>query len=175
MLKRTLTALAFLAAHPAFAQTPPAPTPPTGAVAELDSFIGATGILCETAPSALCVDSAIAFADQDGDARLSPEELSNVKSTVQDWISWSGNPASRQERGMILLGLSMIEAAGLGNLIAGMDTDGDGLVSRAELLADVRLDERPLGEVLLDAEAVDRRAIGGRFGMLAPMIDGFFQ
>ncbi|MEO3435499.1 hypothetical protein [Inquilinus sp. CAU 1745] len=175
MLKRTLTALILLAAHPAVAQTPPTQTPPTGAVAELDSFIGTTGILCESAPSALCVDSAIAFADRDGDAHLSTEELSDVKSAVQDWASWPGNPASQRERGMILLGLSMIETAGLDNLIAGMDTDGDGLVSRAELLADVQLDERPLGEVLLDPEAVDRRAIGRRFGMLAPMIDGFFQ
>ncbi|MEO3433597.1 hypothetical protein [Inquilinus sp. CAU 1745] len=98
-----------------------------------------------------------------------------MKSAVQDWAAWAGNPASQQERGMIMLGLSMIETAGLNNLIAGMDTDGDGLISRAGLLADVRLDERPLGEVLLDPENVDRRAIGRRFGMLAPMIDGFFQ
>ncbi len=40
---------------------------------------------------------------------------------------------------------------------------------------DVRLDERPLGRVLGDAEAVDRRAMARRLGKLAPLLDRYFQ
>ena len=45
-------------------------------------------------------------------------------------------------------------------------------MSRKELLADVTLDERPLGEVLLDDKAVDRAAVAQRLGSLSPMLEG---
>jgi hypothetical protein len=39
------------------------------------------------------------------------------------------------------------------------------LISRSELLADVQLDERPIGAVLLDPAAVDHVAIARRLGL----------
>jgi hypothetical protein len=59
----------------------------------------------------------------------------------------------------------VVDGVGIERLHALYDQDGDGLVDRDELLADVRLDERPLGEVLLDREAVDRVAIAARLGL----------
>jgi hypothetical protein len=69
------------------------------------------------------------------------------------------------------MGLWLVDAVGLDYLHAAYDTDGDGLISRAELLVDVRLDERPIAAVLLDPEAVDHAAIGRRLGLPPSMLD----
>jgi hypothetical protein len=39
-------------------------------------------------------------------------------------------------------------------------------------LTDVRLDSRPLGQVLTDPKAVDRQAVAKRLGALSPVVDG---
>jgi hypothetical protein len=70
-----------------------------------------------------------------------------------------------------VLGLTLADAIGIGRLLAAYDADGDGLVSRAELLADVALDERPLAEVLRDPQALDRRAVARRLGVLPQLLN----
>ncbi|MCE3247903.1 MAG: hypothetical protein K0R41_1728, partial [Geminicoccaceae bacterium] len=64
-----------------------------------------------------------------------------------------------------------VDSIGLERLHALYDADQDGLLSRSELLADVRLDERPLGEVLLDPAAVDHRAVARRLGIPPSMVE----
>jgi hypothetical protein len=75
------------------------------------------------------------------------------------------------ERSLLVLGFVVVEGVGIERLHALYDEDGDGLVDRDELLADVRLDERPLGEVLLDPEAVDRAAIAARLGLPPALLE----
>ena len=75
------------------------------------------------------------------------------------------------ERSGIALGFLIVDSIGLERLHAIYDTDQDGLVSRSELLADVRLDQRPLGQVLLDPAAVDHRAVARRLGVPPAMPD----
>ena len=89
-------------------------------------------------------------------------------------MTWRDDSLTTQERIAIALGLWIVDTVGFKGLIESYDADGDRLVSRSELLADVRLDERPLGRVLLDAEALDREAIKRRLGSLAPLISRFF-
>ena len=67
-------------------------------------------------------------------------------------------PASRS-------GCGWSSSIGLDYLHAAYDADHDGLISRSELLADVHLDERPIGTVLLDPGAVDHAAIARRLGL----------
>ena len=64
----------------------------------------------------------------------------------------------------------VVDIIGLDKLFAGLNTAGNGKLSRAELLADVKLDDRPLGPVLQDPDAVDREALGQRLGRVAPIV-----
>ncbi len=147
----------------------------SSAVLAFEQFVRASSPVCLKQPAAHCVDAGWGFADRNRDSRLSLAELRAVRNAVQDWMGWRGKTLSAQERLAILLGLWIVDAVGLETLMARFDADGDGFVDRAELLADVRLDERPLGQVLLDAKAVDRKAVARRLGSLGPVFEGFFR
>jgi hypothetical protein len=72
---------------------------------------------------------------------------------------------------MLALGFLLVDGLGVERLHGLYDLDQDGLVRRDELLADVRLDDRPLGEVLLDREALDRAAFAARLGVPQALLD----
>jgi hypothetical protein len=72
---------------------------------------------------------------------------------------------------MLALGFLVVDGLGVERLHGLYDVNQDGLVDRDELLADVRLDERPLGEVLLDGEALDRAALAARLGVPPALVD----
>ena len=157
---------------------PPAPpataeTPPTAAVGRFDRFVASSGPVCQREASGRCVDLGLAFADRDGDGRLSVDEL-EVRRELKAWLAWKGPKLTPAERTGASLGVWLVDTAGLPALFDSFDANGDGRVTRGELLADVRLDHRPLGDVLLDPEAVDRSAVAGRVGKLAPFLQGFF-
>ena len=157
-----------LGAGPLWAITSEAPPPD---VLSFDRFIGVSGPICEHQPAAVCVDLAFAFADADGDGRLSADELHYVRDALRAWTEWRRPELREVELRGIGLGLWLVESLGIGQLHALYDADGDGFLSRHELLADVELDDRPLREVLLDPQAVDRQAIARRLGALAPLLD----
>lgn len=170
---------ACLAAAPAAAQQQGATAeaggaPPTAAVARFDRFIASSGPICQNQASGRCVDLGLAFADRDGDGRLSLDELDVVRRDLKAWLAWKGPKLTAAERTGASLGLWLVETAGLPALFESFDANSDGHVTRRELLADVRLDHRPLGDVLLDPEAVDRSAVASRVGKLAPFLQGFF-
>ena len=75
---------------------------------------------------------------------------------------------------MLALGLWMTSIVGIEDLVASYDMDGDGRLTRDEALADVTLDERPLGSVLQDPDSVDREAFATRLGAAAPFLKGLF-
>lgn len=166
---RTLLLSAALALP---AAAPPAPSPRTLA---FDSFIAASAPICLHQPSRRCVDAGFGFADADGDGKLSLAELKAVRADLDSWLAWRGPTLRPQERGAVLFGAQLVDAIGLERLLDSYDEDRDGLVSRAELLADVRLDHRPLAEVLADENALDRRALQRRLGALAPAVDGMLR
>lgn len=153
-------------AAPAISSEPPRPH-----VLAFDRFVTASGPVCEHQAARACVELGFAFADTDGDGRLSLDELELVRDQLQAWSAWREDDIKPVELRTIALGLWLVNALGLDTLHALYDADDDGHLSRAELLTDVELDERPLGEVLLDPEAVDREAIARRLGRLAPLLD----
>lgn len=139
-----------------------APEPP---IVAFDRFVTESNPVCRFGRAEDCVDLAWRFADSDGDQGLSVEELQAIRTDLEVWAIWRQADLAARERSGIAMGLWLVEAVGLEYLHAAYDDDGNGLISRAELLADVHLDERPIGAVLLDPQAVDHAAIGRRLGL----------
>jgi hypothetical protein len=155
------------------ATTAPAPVSPGPgrAVLEVDRFVAASGPVCLDRPAAACVEKGWAFADRNEDQGLSVVELEELRDELRAWVQWRADDLYPTERSLLALGFVVVEGVGIERLHALYDQDADGLVDRAELLADVRLDERPLGEVLLDPEAVDRAAIAARLGLPPALLE----
>lgn len=177
-LRRVLsaTALGFLLGLPlaTSADEPADDGRSTEAVLAFDRLIAFAAPLCRAEPAERCVDLGFQFADDDGDRGISLGELRRVRDALEAWASWRRPRLARDERAGIAFGLALVDAVGLEALLASYDQDNDGRLDRAELLADLRLDERPLGEILLDPAAVDRAAVARRMGRLAPLLDPAF-
>lgn len=146
--------------------------PPAPEVRRFADFLGHSAPLCETRPAKQCVDVGWTFADRDGDGRVSAPELEAVRGDLRSWLKWPENGIAPAERRGVLFGLMIVETLGLSYLVDSYDLDGDGALSRSELLSDVRLDNRPLGKVLQDPDAVDWNGVKRKLGALAPMLGG---
>ncbi len=150
----------------------PAPSP---AVAAFDRFVIGAVPVCLNQPAQKCVDSGWLFTDTNADGSISPAEATLVRAIMGDWLLWRQSTLTRQERSALALGLFVTDSIGIEQLMAGFDSDGNSLVTREELLADVTLDQRPIGQVLADPQAVDREAVARRLGAAAPLLDGVLR
>jgi hypothetical protein len=141
-------------------------------LARLDQFARDTGPFCAQASARLCFERSFRFADADGDGELSADELRELKGAVLDWVRQNRERLAPADRKGILATLALVELAGLDNLIASYDTDGNGRLSRDELQADIRLDDRPLPVLVADPSVVDWSRLRGRLGPAAALLDG---
>jgi hypothetical protein len=139
-----------------------APEPP---IVAFDRFVTESNPVCQFRRSTECVDFAWRFADTDADQGLSLDELEALRAELEVWAIWRQADLAAHERSGIAFGLWLVDSVGLEYLHGAYDADGNGLISRTELLADVRLDERPITAVLLDPAAVDHAAIARRLGL----------
>jgi hypothetical protein len=130
-----------------------------------ERFMQTSRPVCRQQPGEVCVGLAWRFADADGDQALSLAELQAIRQELGDWALRHQDELTPPERSGLTLGLLLVDSLGLEHLHGLYDADGDGMVDRGELLADVTLDQRPLGETLLDPAAVDRSAIARRLGV----------
>lgn len=144
--------------------------PQPGQGQNLDRLITGVGPLCMKAPAAQCIDQGFAFADQDRNQRLSPAEARRVHDEVNAWTKVNAPKLPPQERERLLLGLAVVQTVGPDAIFASYDTNRDGGVTKDELLADVRLDQRPLPQVLSDPSAVDWQRLTDRAGMAGPLL-----
>ena len=69
----------------------------------------------------------------------------------------------------------MADSLGIPHVHAAFDANRDGRVTQQELLADVKLDKRPLGDVMKDPAAVDRQSLARRLGLPPALLEGLFQ
>jgi hypothetical protein len=68
----------------------------------------------------------------------------------------------------------VIQTVGPDALFESYDTNRDGALTKEEALADIRLDQRPLPQVLSDPNSVDWRRLTDRAGMAAPLLKRLF-
>jgi hypothetical protein len=140
----------------------------------LEQFIREASPTCRDEPAQRCVDLAWRLADSDADGNWSNQELDRVRAMFPGWMTSHRKDLNARELTVLTSALALIDMVGFKALMVGFDEDRDGLVSQGELLADVRLDRRPLAQVLADPEAVDRESFARRFGAFAPIVRSFF-
>ena len=156
------------------ARTAPAAKPPvvaTPGAAALEKFVKSSALTCQTQPSAKCVDLGWAYADRDKNGTLSLAEVEIIQGDIVAWHAWKGDTLTARDRASFNMGIWAAERVGLGNLFASYDTDANGALTKSELLADVKLDQRPLGQVLADEKAVNRQKFASRLGPLQKMAE----
>ncbi len=158
-------------------QAAPAPVkpPPTPAVQAFDSFMTHSNPVCQKQSSHRCVDMGWRFADRDGDGTLTLQEVQAVRAEMGEWLLWKGVAIPVRERANVAMGLMVADSAGLPAVFASYDANGDGRLTKAELFADVRLDERPLGKVLTDEKSVDRQRFSQRLGPMSKLAEALMQ
>ena len=144
------------------------PEPP---IVAFDRFVAESNPVCQVQDAAQCVDLAWRFANADDDGGLSLDELGRLRADLEVWAIWRQAELADHERSGIAFGLWLVDSIGLEYLHAAYDADSNGLISRSELLADVHLDQRPIGAVLLDPAAVDHAGIARRLGLPPTILD----
>lgn len=163
-LRVLLGGAALAVALPAAATQPPAP-------AAFDAFVRESGRHCLVASSTSCLDRTLAFADRDGDGLLALDEAQAMHAALRDWtLAHRGELAEPDRRGLAV-GLLVVQLVGLETIFASYDADGDGRLGRTELLADLRLDGRPLPVLVRDPAAVDWASVRDRLGPAGALLD----
>lgn len=167
-----LTATGALAAPPAAPEQrqPQTAAPENG----VDQFLQTTAPFCMKAPAIQCIDRGFAFADADRNRRLSLAEVKATQLQVNGWAKANGRNLPAAEREKLIMGLLVLQTVGPEQLFQSYDTDRDGQLTRDELTVDVKLDKRPLPEILSDPSSVDWDALAARAGQAAPFLKKLF-
>ena len=163
------TLLVLAAAQPAGAAAP------EGGARSLDRFLETSVPFCMKAPAVQCVDRGFAYADRDGDQRLSLVEAKETQAEVNRWTKANARRLPPGDREKLVMGLLLVQTVGPEQLFKSYDADRDGELSREELTADIRLDRRPLPEILSDPAAIDWDALTARAGEAAPLLKRLFR
>ena len=166
----TVLAATVLAALPAAAEDLDGHAVPAE-VAGFDKFMMTSSPLCSFQPSLECVNAGWRFADSNKDGYLELGEVMEVRANFAKWLDWKSPQMPASQRTGVAIGMLILDTIGLPNIFAGLNTSGSGKLSKTELLKDINLDARPLGAVLSDPKAVDRKAIAKRVGRFAPIVN----
>jgi hypothetical protein len=169
-----LMLMSLLLVAPAASAQQPTPINQTD-VDAVQTFINSSSAPCQTQPAQTCIDAAWRFAAASPKQGLSVQDAQTLRQRLGNWYAVRQGALQPQERGSIGFGLLMADSLGIPRVHAAFDTNHDGRVSQQELLADVKVDKRPLGEIMKDPNAVDRPGIARRLGLPPALIEGLFQ
>ncbi len=161
--------LALLALLPLLLATPAAAVEPIEA-GEVAAFLAEAGPVCALKPAPDCVAVSWRFADLDGDDRLGLDEANALRDGVQRWFLGARESLPQQAKTGVAVGLLALQLVGVDSLHRSYDGDGDGQLTRAEALADLSLDRRPLPALLQDRAAVDWPRLLDRLGLGAAVL-----
>ena len=170
-LRRTMTVAALVAVP----LTAGAAAPDPKEKVSLDQFLESSVPLCLEAPAVRCIERGFGFADANHDGKLS---LAEVRATEAQIVRWTQSNAQRlpdEERQKLVAGLLVVQMVGPDQLFASYDTNHDGSLTLAEVTADIRLDKRPLPEILSDPSAIDWNSLAARAGSAAPLLKKLFE
>ena len=114
----------------------------------------------------------IAFdaADTNHDGKLSLAEVQATQAQIVHWTQSNAQRLPDEERQKLVAGLLVVQMVGPDQLFASYDTNHDGSLTLAEVTADIRLDKRPLPEILSDPSAIDWNSLAARAGSAAPLL-----
>ncbi len=130
---------------------------------------------CTRQPAQACVDLGWAFAGLSPDDGLTAADLAEVRNVVGVWFQASQAILPPRARTLVGLGMLLFDGRGPDRLIAGFDANGDARVDQSELLADVRLDDRPMSQLILDPDAVDRASLAQRLELPPGLLQGVLE
>jgi hypothetical protein len=148
---------------------------PTPASPDLDRFLEASVPFCMKAPAVQCIDKGFAFADRDGDKKLSLAEAKETQGELNRWTKANARRLPPQDREKLVMGLILVQTVGPEQLFTSYDADRDGELTREEVTADLKLDKRPLPEILSDPSSIDWDALSARAGEASPLLRRLFQ
>lgn len=157
--------------------SPPAAQPAGGPADALgvQAFLDRVHALCRSAPARACFEAGWRFAAARPGRGLTLADVDRLHRRMRSWYAWREKRLSARERLSVGLGLLLADGIGAGRLHGAFDADADGIVTRGELLADVRLDRRPLGKVLADPHSVDRVGLARRLKLPPALVNGLFR
>ena len=124
-----------------------------------------------SASTTACAASTFQLADTNGDGRADLAELSTLNDRLRVWTRANAESVPPADLEALNLGFVLIDSIGLQNWIALYDTDGDGALTLAEATADLRLDRRPVPELVRSRELVDWPRLRQRFGAMSYIFD----
>jgi hypothetical protein len=163
-----LTLSTALATSPMLAAAP-------AADATLERFLETNVPFCMKAPAVQCVDRGFAFADRDQNQRLSLAEAKATQAELNRWTKANARRLPAQDREKLVMGLLLVQTVGPEQIFKSYDADRDGALTREEVTADIRLDRRPLPEILSDPASVNWDALSARAGEAAPLLRRLFR
>ncbi|MBL28113.1 MAG: hypothetical protein CMM50_11265 [Rhodospirillaceae bacterium] len=133
-------------------------------VDEVQSYIEKGSPACRQEASDRCISLWWGFIDRDGDGYASASELGAFRQGLDAWLDKGAEILTLRGKASLTSGLWLFDRIGPERIVKWYDADGDGRLSRDELLADINLDTRPLADVLADPKGIDQSAIRDRFG-----------
>lgn len=125
---------------------------------------------CRTAPAPDCVGRLWPIVDHNRDGVLA---IGEVEAVFRSAHSWAGRPTGSPnaiERNVAVVSLMVLRYAGLRTVFGNFDADGNGVLTRAEVFGDFRMDGRPFAKLVADKDAVDWHAFAGKFGKAGVLI-----
>ena len=144
----------------------------------LDRFLAASVPVLHEGPgrrSASTRASPSPIADRDG--KLSLAEVQAIQGEV-DWLGQGEWPTGCRRRSATALVVGLLRASrpsGRNSCSRATTPTATVLLTREELTADIRLDKRPLPEILSDPSSIDWNALAARAGDAAPLLRQLFQ
>jgi hypothetical protein len=149
-------------------------TGPDGARAAdpFENFIVGLRSTCARAPATSCTTAVSRFLDSDRNGKVEPDELEATSRMATASIGKSDGPLNATERSSVAVALMILKSAGMPQIFAGFDSNGDGGIDRAEMFQDFRIDRRPFGAIVRDRKSVDWSAFARRFGKVGGLING---
>ncbi|WP_027132728.1 EF-hand domain-containing protein [Geminicoccus roseus] len=147
---------------------PVAAAPPTPAA--FDRFLRETGPACSLVASRDCFERIFRFVDRNRDGALDRLEMQDLHDHARAWMLENSAQLPAVDRQAAVLTMLAIDFVGLDQLFVSYDADGDGLLTRAEISADITLDERPVPVLVKDPGAVNWDQLLGRLGAGAAVL-----